>query len=194
MRSGVNVLVKRHTKEKHISLRDACDKALRLQNKLNKAGTIKARFMAYNNDLDNLKSKISLILLENANNFDICSILTIGRNKFKTIVDDLEQVIFTYEYTRPFQTINISIKPVIGKSNKFFVTVKCSNKELGCYGSNSFAIEEDEFNEYISIVNSSRGDYEARIGRNRVKVKSNCYKVFEVKTYFNNNVTMLNSI
>lgn len=187
MRSGVNVVFKKHTKEEQVNLRNACTKARKLQDKINKIkNTAKQEYLILNSDLEYLKSVVSLILLENANNFNLYSLICVGRSKLKGSIDDLDTFCFTYECDRLYQKLNVSVKPIVGKVNRFYVSVLYSNEELGCYGSNTFTIEEDEFNDFINIIKLSEGNYEARIGRNKVKIKSKHCKVSEVKTYFNN--------
>lgn len=187
MRSGVNFAFKKHTNDEQTSLRNACTKAVKLQDKINKIkNTAKQEYSILNDDLDSLKYKVSLILLDNANSFNLYSLICIGRSKLKGNIDDLDTFCFTYECTRLYQKLNVSVKPIVGKVNRFYVSVIYSNKELGCYGSNTFTIEEDEFNDFINIVKFSEGNYEARIGRNKVRIKSKYFEVSEVKTYFNN--------
>lgn len=187
MRSRVNFTFKKHTKDEQTSLRDACTKAVKLQGKINKIkNTAKQEYRILNNNLDYLKYKISLILLDNANNFNLYSLICVGRSKLKGSIDDLDTFCFTYEHNRLYQKLNVSVKLIVGKVNRFYVSVLYSNEELGCYGSNTFTIEEDEFNDFINIVKFSEGDYEARLGRNKVRIKSKYHKVSEFKTYFNN--------
>lgn len=187
MGNWVNFVFKKHTKDEQLSLRNACTKAAKLQDKINKIkNTAKQEYRILNNNLDYLKYKISLILLDNADSFNLYSLICIGRNKLKGNIDDFGTFYFSYVSTRQYKNLNVSIKPIADKVNRFYISVRYSSDELGCYGSKTFTIEEDEFNDFINIVKLSEGDYIARIGRNKVQIKSKHCKVSEVKTYFNN--------